>query len=257
MIPRNDIVAWSVDHPWPEFDQVEQDLLLSQAICAIANDALLADELALRGGTAFHKMFLPRPYRYSEDLDYVRSTEGGIGPIMRELTDLGGGLGFKVSTRMGKYPKVFWKYTAESGLSAKIKIEIDTFERAPMLGFNGIEYDVTSQFCEARTSVRTFFPEELVATKLRALYQRSKGRDLYDIWLALTVLHLEPASIVDAFPAYRPDGLSRGLFSANLKSKLEDPMFVGDVSKLVRSDAPIYNVNDAAELVENELIARL
>lgn len=257
MIPRNDIVAWSVDHPWPEFDQVEQDLLLSQAICAIANDALLADELALRGGTALHKMFLPQPCRYSEDLDYVRSTEGGIGPIMRELTDLGGRLGFKVSTRMGKFPKVFWKYTAESGLSAKIKIEIDTFERAPMLGFNGIMHDVNSQYCAAKALVRSFHPEELIATKLRALYQRSKGRDLYDIWLALTVLNLDPASIVDAFPAYRPDGLSRGSFLSNLRVKLEDPMFVGDVSKLVRSDAPDYNVGDAAELVMNELIARL
>ena len=55
MIPREDIVAWGVEHPWPEYDQIEQDLLLSQAICEIANDDLLGEELSLRGGTAFHQ----------------------------------------------------------------------------------------------------------------------------------------------------------------------------------------------------------
>jgi hypothetical protein len=32
MINSNAIIAWSADHPWPTRDQVEQDLLLSQAI---------------------------------------------------------------------------------------------------------------------------------------------------------------------------------------------------------------------------------
>ena len=30
---------------------------------------------------------------------------------------------------------------------------------------------------------------ELIASKIRALYQRSKGRDLYDIFLAIDYLH--------------------------------------------------------------------
>ena len=68
MIPREDIIAWGVDHPWPELDQIEQDLLLSQAICEISNDGFLGNELSLRGGTAFHKLFMKKPYRYSEDL---------------------------------------------------------------------------------------------------------------------------------------------------------------------------------------------
>lgn len=69
MISRSDITAWGLDHQWPETDQIEQDLLLSQAVCIIADDSFLKDELALRGGTAFHKLLMPEPYRYSEDLD--------------------------------------------------------------------------------------------------------------------------------------------------------------------------------------------
>jgi predicted nucleotidyltransferase component of viral defense system len=34
--------------------------------------------------------------------------------------------------------------------------------------------------------VPTFHPAELVATKIRGLYQRKKRRDLFDPWVALT-----------------------------------------------------------------------
>ncbi|HMQ66966.1 MAG TPA: nucleotidyl transferase AbiEii/AbiGii toxin family protein [Arachnia sp.] len=81
MIPANAITAWGTDHPWPTREQVEQDLLLSRAICAIASDDYLGQELVFRGGTALHKLHLERPFRYSEDLDYVRSSASGIGEL--------------------------------------------------------------------------------------------------------------------------------------------------------------------------------
>lgn len=70
---RSDITQWGVEHPWQNKNQIEQDLLLSMAMVEIVNDPLLGSELVLRGGTAFHKLFLPEPYRYSEDLDFVRT----------------------------------------------------------------------------------------------------------------------------------------------------------------------------------------
>lgn len=117
-----------MDHPWQNENQIEQDLLLSMAMIEIASDPLLGQELVLRGGTAFHKLFLPEPYRYSEDLDFVRTTEGGIGGVMKRLTSLGCELGFDVRTKMGMYPKVIWRFTFEDGVSGKIKIEINTYE---------------------------------------------------------------------------------------------------------------------------------
>lgn len=86
MIPANAITAWGVSHTWPIREQVEQDLLLSQAICVIASDDYLHGELVFRGGTALHKLHLDRPYRYSEDLDYVRSSASGIGPLTKALS---------------------------------------------------------------------------------------------------------------------------------------------------------------------------
>ncbi|MBR3316477.1 MAG: nucleotidyl transferase AbiEii/AbiGii toxin family protein [Atopobiaceae bacterium] len=71
-----------------------------------------------------------------------------------------------------------------SGRRGKIKIEINTFERSPMLPLASRTLDVASPWCACRQDIPTFQAEELVATKLRALYQRSKGRDLFDLWLA-------------------------------------------------------------------------
>ena len=41
MLSINDIAAWGITHPWASIDQIEQDLLLSRAICEIANDEYL------------------------------------------------------------------------------------------------------------------------------------------------------------------------------------------------------------------------
>ena len=190
MMNRRDVVQWSVEHPWQNMSQVEQDLLLSRAMIEIANDSLLGGELVLRGGTAFHKLFLPQPYRFSEDLDYVRRSSGGIGDVMKCLTSLGQEMGFEVRTKMGMYPKVLWRFPFENGVMGKIKIEIDTYERSPMLPLATRRHEVSNPFYNGTANIPTFQPEELVATKLRALYQRKKGRDLYDLWLALTVLRL-------------------------------------------------------------------
>lgn len=259
MIPRKDIAAWTDDHPWPDFGQVEQDLLLAQGMCEIAADPLLSGELVIRGGTAFHKLFLPRPYRYSEDLDYVRTTAGGIGPITRRLTEIGRALGYDVRTEMGRHPKVFWRYVSESGARGRIKIEMNTYERSPAMPLASVPLTVESPWCSYRQDIRTFQPEELVATKLRALYQRSKGRDLFDLWLALSVLGLDPGAIVAAFPPYRPEGVTRELMRANLERKLGDPDFRGDCDKLIAGGAEScgYDANRAAELVDETLLSLL
>ena len=257
MISNQDIAEWGLEHPWQDADQVEQDLLLSQAMCAVANHRYLSKELRLRGGTAFHKLFMPEPYRYSEDLDYVRATAGGIGDVMKALTAMGRNLGYDVRTSMQRHPKVFWRFERASGLIGKIKIEIDTYERSPMLEPCVVSHRVANGYCEAFAEVPTFQVEELVATKIRALYQRSKGRDLYDIWLALHVLGVAPEAILAAFPAYRPDGMTRAKLERNLAAKLEDPGFRSDVEVLRRRDSPAYDAREAGLLVLGELVGRL
>jgi predicted nucleotidyltransferase component of viral defense system len=48
----------------------------------------------------------------------------------------------------------------------------------------------------------TYELEELLATKLRALYQRGKGRDLFDLVMALEAAKVDPERILKAFGEY-------------------------------------------------------
>jgi predicted nucleotidyltransferase component of viral defense system len=73
MLPRGEILAWRADQaPWADEDDVEQDLLLTRALCDVFADGFLREHLAFRGGTALHKLHLPPAARYSEDLDFVQ-----------------------------------------------------------------------------------------------------------------------------------------------------------------------------------------
>jgi predicted nucleotidyltransferase component of viral defense system len=67
--------------------QVEQDLILSRAIVEIFSNPFLAEQLAFRGGTALHKLFFAPAARYSEDIDLVRTSKGGIKEIIDALRD--------------------------------------------------------------------------------------------------------------------------------------------------------------------------
>ncbi len=257
MIPAQMVTEWSTEHPWQTREQVEQDLLLSQAICTVAQHPLLGAELVFRGGTAFHKLHLSKPERYSEDLDYVRTTSGGIGQITGALLDMGKELEFDVASRMGEHPKVLWRTSSDAGTPIRIKIEINTHELSPAQSLITLRHAVTSSWWSGTADVLTFTPEELVSTKLRALFQRSKGRDLFDLWLALTHLHLDPARILSSFTPYRPDRYTATRAIANLREKLTTGRFRTDLAPLLAGGLAGYDPDVAAELVITELLEKI
>ncbi|MDR1185914.1 MAG: nucleotidyl transferase AbiEii/AbiGii toxin family protein [Bifidobacteriaceae bacterium] len=255
MLSTNDIAAWGNTHPWAAADQIEQDLLLSRAICAIATHPYLRQELTFRGGTALHKLHLPRPARYSEDLDYVRATGGGIGRLTGSLLDLGRDLGFDVRSRLTEHPKVYWRATGQTGTPLRIKVEINTHERSPALPLIALPFEVDSPWWSGHADVPTFQLPELIATKLRALYQRSKGRDLFDIWLALISTDLDPSEVIAAFGPYRPARYTRAAATANLRAKLALPDFRNDLADLAAASSAAYDPDQAADLVIERLLS--
>lgn len=94
-----------------------------------------------------------------------------------------------VRTRISTHPKMFLLAPFESGSGRmRIKVEVNTFERSPARDLIRLGYDVDSDWFSGQAQVQTYQIAELVASKLRALYQRSKGRDLFDLWLAVTRL---------------------------------------------------------------------
>lgn len=260
MIPAASITAWSTERPWPTRPAVEQDLLLARTIVAIYEHPLLREELVFRGGTCLHQVHLRRPWRYSEDLDFVRRTHGGIGEVLDALREVALEIGLEVrGTDIGPHPKMRMRAPAEDDptVPLRIKVEINTHETAPALPVIRLPFSVTSAWFTGSTRVLTFSPAELVSTKLRALYQRKKGRDLFDLWLALTEMALAPADIVASFAAYRPDGYSAASAIQNLEAKLDDLAFRTDLEPLVGSWPEGYDVDSAARLVRTTLLDRL
>ena len=65
MIPTAFLQAWSAKAPWPDLRQVEQDLIISRALCDLFNAPALKGKIAFRGGTAIHKLLFKQPLRYS------------------------------------------------------------------------------------------------------------------------------------------------------------------------------------------------
>ena len=104
-----------------------------------------------------------------------------------------------------------------------------------------------------------FQVEEFCSTKVRALHQRSKGRDLFDLWLALTRLGVDPEDIVGDFGAYRPEGLTRGLMEKNLEAKLTDGDFCRDRDSFIVGGAARfgYDVRKAGRLVMEKIVSLL
>ena len=58
MLPRFEIQAWRSQAPWADEADIEQDLIITRALLQLFDDAFIRERLALRGGTAIHKLYL-------------------------------------------------------------------------------------------------------------------------------------------------------------------------------------------------------
>lgn len=249
MITEADIAHWQQRAPWPTLEQVEQDLVLSRLIIEIANHPLLGNELVFRGGTCLHKVWLDRPWRYSEDLDYVRRTAGGVGDVLDAIRQVAAIVGFdRVHTDVRRHPKARLDSTFVRGGRMRVKIELNTSERSSAQPTVTQAFTVDSPWFSGTADVATYALEELAATKIRALFQRKKGRDLFDLWLAVHKAGVPPAEIAACFSHYRPDGWTAERSLANLEAKLEDRDFTADVEHLVSDWPEGYTVEAASHL---------
>jgi len=257
LIPAANITAWRSRAPWPEDNQVEQDLILSRLMIEIAKHDLLGDELSMRGGTCLHKLHLPAPLRYSEDLDYVRRTNSGVGPILDAVREIAEGMGLKDrGTQLGGQ-MAHARFDAEptSGVGRiRVKIEINVAETEALFARAALPLAVDSPWWRGQGAISTFAIEELMGTKLRALYQRNKGRDLFDLWLVLTRLEPDERKITAALHHYMgANAFTVAELESNLRRKLSDRDFTADPVQLVQQLPDEYSPADAASLVIERL----
>lgn len=256
MIPLDYITAWRAHAPWPQLSQVEQDLIICRALVELYSHPFLAENLAFRGGTALFKLHLS-PARYSEDIDLVQMQPGPIGPIMDAVQEkLNPWLGVpKRKLSEGRVTQI-WRVESEEGLPLRIKVEINSREHFTVLGYKQFQFEMASRWHTGTASISTYGIDELLGTKLRALYQRKKGRDLFDLWHAASALEVSPATIVTCFLRYlehEAHQVSRAEFEMNLFGKLNDRRFLDDMAPLLTTGAP-WDCKAAVLYVLNSLV---
>ena len=262
MIPQANITGWRANAPWPDDAQVEQDLVLTRALIQLFSEPKLAGKIGLRGGTALHKLFILPACRYSEDIDLVQMEAGPIGAILNAIrANLDPWLGKPTRSRAADSVTLVYRFESEIPpvRPLRLKVEVNTREHFTILGFAYRQVVADNPWYSGKADIATFEINELLGTKLRALYQRRKGRDLFDLWLGISRAVVNPRRVVDCFGEYMQragHSVSRAQFEHNLHEKQFAPTFLEDIKPLLRSDVN-YDAATAMMQVKEVIIEKL
>jgi predicted nucleotidyltransferase component of viral defense system len=231
-------------------------------LAEIFKHSAITEAVAFRGGTALYKLYFEHPGRYSEDIDLVQIKAGPIGSVLDAIRErLDPWLGEPRRKRgQGRITMVYrFDTTFEPIQQMRLKIEINSREHFSVLGLQKRGFTVNSPWYSDTADITVYALEELLGTKLRALYQRKKGRDLYDLWRVLDAEELNEESVIECFQRYISHGgltVTRAQFEENLANKMQDDAFLKDVEPLLPTDVT-YQAETAYHLVSSRLIARL
>jgi len=154
--------------------------------------ALRPVNMALKGGTGIRKVYIEN-YRFSDDLDFTLlgpsdadTLRTAVIDAMMQVRDESGiqfeenidfrqtKNGFKATTRF----RILHRNTI-----SPIKIDLDlTDADSEKILLPVIERTVSHNYSDGlETSVTSYTLEEIMAEKIRSLFQRTRSRDLYDI----------------------------------------------------------------------------
>lgn len=260
MIPQSFIDSWRAIAPWASDLQVEQDLVVSRAVAELFEDEHMHGLAAMRGGTVLNKLYFGGGSRYSEDIDLVKIDSGKAGPMFDIIrAKLDPWLGKPRREVSESSVKLFYRFASEadSAVPLRLKVEVNMIETFSVLGYRDLPFSVDSDWFSSKVMIRTFDLNELLGTKLRALYQRRKGRDLFDLWYSLSFCNCTPKEIVRCFVRYMKHSnrkIGKRELLANVQEKVSDRLFLSDISPLIKSGLN-YDPKSAFELVSERLFS--
>ncbi len=262
MIPQRFINEWRGRVAWQTDALIEQDLVICRALTEIYSHPVLAERIAFRGGTALHKLFLLGENRYSEDIDLVQIQPEPIGETFDHLRDvLDPWLGTPQRKLKDGRANLYYRFKTEgiTPINLRLKIEINTREHYSMMPYHKVNFQCNSSWYKKEAEVTTFHLNELLATKLRALYQRKKGRDLYDLAMGINHPDFNGAVVVANFEKYLAQEnkrVTKAIFEENLFHKLCDPVFTSDIYPLLTPNSK-WDPEIAAQLIHQHFLSRL
>ena len=254
LLTNHDLRVWADDQELTDLLFAESDYRLVSILEAIYGDTFLAEQLLMKGGTAINKLYLGETSRLSLDLDFNH-----IGPKEKVLGERRA-IREQLCTLLREQDKSYathWqptygqttikaRYKTLAGPIRSLKIEISHVERFPILP--SVQKQVKTP--KGPINAATYTLAELTSTKLRALMERLKGRDIYDLYYIFP-LKPDPTTTRKMFLYYFYK--SRKVFNPNihyqnLTKKYENNSFADDVSDFVKPTVK-FNLSAATKEV--------
>jgi predicted nucleotidyltransferase component of viral defense system len=154
--------------------------------------ALIPINMAFKGGTGIRKVFIEN-YRFSDDLDFTLLEPVDAGALQAAVSDavvqvreecgilFEDDPGFRVTKTGFKATTRFRILNRGSASPVKIDLDLTTPDQEEIL-LPVRERPVFHPYSDGiQVSVASYALEEIMAEKIRSLFQRSRSRDLYDL----------------------------------------------------------------------------
>lgn len=200
--------------------------------------------------------------RYSEDIDLVQVNAEPIKETMDHLREALSWLGEPV-VKQKKHNNTLVFRVQPTDLGAgeiHLKVEINCKEHFSVFPMVRVPFSVENDWFSGRCEVVTYELDELVGTKVRTLYQRLKGRDLFDVYTALITDKLNLDRVMTAYDRYLRFVASHAPtyeeFVLNMDEKMHNPEFLGDTTDLLRPGLT-FDPQPAWEKVREEIVSCL
>jgi len=186
MIQQNEIRERARDHGVP-VSTIERDYAQNWLL-----EALSSLPLVLKGGTGIRKVYIG-DYRFSDDLDFtvleaiekdelrnrienavaIAGEESGIN-FSHDIETQENENGFEIS--------VYFQIMQRGDSRTKIKIDITNEGNEKILLPLSVRRIIHPYSDTLEAEIRVYALEEILAEKIRSLFQRTRPRDLYDVW---------------------------------------------------------------------------
>lgn len=168
----------------------EKDYFLA-VVLQIIYHSPLKDKLVFKGGTAIHHLYLDQ-LRFSEDLDFSAIEVVSIEDLKEAFAS------YDFLEIVKYYPSDFslkikrLKFLGPLGQANSIKIDIDLTQKL-VLPSNKVEY---KNVYKVPVTVSVMALKEICAEKLRAVNERARYRDFYDLGIVLKRNLFNPTEII-------------------------------------------------------------
>ncbi|MHB1318478.1 MAG: nucleotidyl transferase AbiEii/AbiGii toxin family protein [Anaerolineae bacterium] len=170
--------------------QAEHEYVLLCALDGLSHTPVLRDTFALKGGTALRQVFFA-DWRHSVDLDFTVAAEFPAGSLREGLAQWFAGVavlhGLPLSVHDLHMPngaaRVRARFVGPLGHPGRLLLDI-TLDELICLPWERRAV-ARALFAQPAPQVLSYSLDEILAEKLRAIVQRGKARDYYDVWRLL------------------------------------------------------------------------